>query len=124
MHRLANRLVAAEGEGDVADAPRHLYQRHHLLDSPRRLDEVQRIAVVLLDTSCHGEDVRVEDDVLRKESRLLREEAVGALADRHSTFDVCRLPLLIEGHDDDGGAISPNRPRLAKEGLFSLLEAD
>ncbi len=33
-------------------------------DLPRGFDEVDRVAVVLFDAGGHGQDVRVEDDVL------------------------------------------------------------
>ena len=124
VHRLADRLVAAEGEGDVADPPRHLHQRHRLLDPPRCLDEVQRIAVMFLDAGGHREDVGIEDDVFGRETGLFREQVVGPLADRHATFDVGGLPLLVEGHDDDGGAVAADRPRVPQERLLPLLEAD
>ena len=79
---------------------------------------------MLLDACRDGEDVGVEDDVLRRESGLLGEEPIGALADRHLAVGIGRLPLLIEGHDDDSGTVATDRPRLAEEILFPLLEAD
>ena len=124
VHRLADGVIATEGEGDVAHPPRHLHQRHRLLDQPRGLDEVDGVAVVFLDTGGDGEDVGVEDDVLRRESGLLGEEPVGPLADRHFALDFGRLPLLVEGHDDDGGAVATDRPRLPEEVLLPLFQAD
>ena len=124
VHRLADRLVAAEGEGDVADAPRHLHQRHRLFDPAGRLDEVQGIAIVFLDPGGHREDVGVEDDVFGEKPGLFGEQVVGPLADRHATFDVGGLPLFIEGHDDHGGAVAADRPRVPQECLLPFLEAD
>ncbi len=55
--------------------------------SPRRLDEIDAVIVVLLDAGGDGEDVRIEDDVLRREAGLLGQQLVGAGAD----FDLARL---------------------------------
>ena len=69
MDRLADRVVAAEREGDVGDAAAHLGVRQRPLDPARGLDEVDRVVVVLLDPGGDREDVRIEDDVLGRESR-------------------------------------------------------
>jgi hypothetical protein len=45
------------------------------LDAARRLDEVHRVVVVLLDAGGDGEDVGVEDDVFRREADLFGEQA-------------------------------------------------
>jgi hypothetical protein len=50
--------------------PRDLRVRAARLDAPRRLDERDRVAVVLLDAGRDREDVRVEDDVLGREADL------------------------------------------------------
>ena len=82
--------------------------------SPRRLDEVDAVIVVLLDAGGDGEDVGVEDDVLGREADLLGQQLVGAGAD----LDLARLgvglALLVEGHDDDGGAIGSHQPGVVR----------
>ena len=55
--------------------------RKRLLDLPRRLDEGDTIAIVLLDARCHGEDVRIEDDILGREAGVFGQELVGAGTD-------------------------------------------
>ncbi len=54
VHRLAHRLVAAEREGEVADAAGDLDAGAALLDLARRLDEIDAVVVVLLDAGRHG----------------------------------------------------------------------
>jgi hypothetical protein len=49
VHGLAHRVVPAEREGDVAEAARDLGQGQGRLDAPRRLQERDRVLVVLLD---------------------------------------------------------------------------
>ena len=78
VHGLAHGVVAAEGERDVAEPARDLGQGQGGLDAARRLEERDRVVVVLLDAGGHGQDVRVEDDVLGREADLLGQDPVGA----------------------------------------------
>ena len=68
MHRVAHRLVAAEGEGEVGDAAGDMHVRQLGLDAARRLDEIDAVIVVLLDAGGDGEDVGIEDDVFRRKA--------------------------------------------------------
>src|SRR3546814_11852786 len=81
MHRLPHRLIAAEGEGHVADTAADHRIRKLLLDVANRGDVVDRVVVVLLDPGGDGEDIRIEDNVLGRESDLLGQDLVGASAD-------------------------------------------
>ena len=124
VHRLTHRLVAAEGERQVRDAARDVHQRHLLLDAPRRLDVGEPVAVVLLDARRDREDVGIEDDVLGREADLLCQELVGALADRDLAIGGVGLPLLVEGHDHDGGAVAQDLLGVLQKGPLALLHAD
>jgi hypothetical protein len=64
VHRLAHRVVAAERERQVGDAARDLRMRQVLADPAHGLDVVDAVGRVLLQPGGHGEDVRVEHDVL------------------------------------------------------------
>ena len=81
MEGAPNRLVAAEGEGDVGHAAADLGAGALPLDLARGTDEVDSVVVVLRQAGAHSEDVGVENDVLRVEAHLLHQDAVGALAD-------------------------------------------
>ena len=121
---LADDIVAAEGERQVADAATDLDARALLLDEPRRLDEVLAVVVVLFEPGRNGEDVGVEDDVRRIDPRLLGQQPIGALADLDLARDRVGLALFVECHDDHRRAEPPNRARLGEEVGFALLEAD
>jgi hypothetical protein len=95
-----------------------------LLDPAGGLDEVDPVGRVLLDAGGHGEDVGVEDDVLGREADLVDEDPVGALADLASARQVVGLALLVEGHDDDGGAVFAAEPGLLDERLDAFLHRD
>ena len=68
VDRLADPVVAAERERDVRHAARRPRARELRLDPPDRLDERDRVGVVLLHAGRDGEDVGVEDDVLGLEA--------------------------------------------------------
>ncbi len=121
---LAHRVVAAEAEGDVADAAADLRARQVGLDPARGLDEVDGIVVVLLDAGGDGEDVGVEDDVLGREADLIDQDAVGACADLGLARIGIGLALLVEGHHHRGGAITAHQRGLAPEFGLAFLQAD
>ncbi len=98
--------------------------RAALLDQRQRLEERLREAAMLLDPGGDGEDVRVEDQVLRREAHLLDEQPVRALADRDLALDRVGLALLVEGHDDDARAVAADPARLLEELLLALLERE
>ena len=124
VHRLADGVVPAEGERDVRDAARDLRVRQLGLDAPRRLEEGEGVVGVLLDAGPDGQDVRVEEDVLRREALLLDEDPVRAAADLDLPVGRRRLPLLVERHDDRGGAVPPHRPGPLAERRLAVLQAD
>ena len=120
----ARRVVAAEREAHVRHAARHLGVRQVLLDPARGLDEVHAVVVVLLDAGGDGEDVRVEDDVFRREADVLGEQLVGTGADFSLAREGVGLALLVEGHDDDRGAVALAELRLAQELGLAFLHGN
>ncbi len=124
MHGLAHHVVAAERERHVADAAADQRVRARLADQPGGLDEVERVAVVALDAGRDREDVRVENDVFRREPDALGQQPVRALADLDLALDRVGLALLVESHDDHGRAVRPDLARLRQERPLAFLEAD
>ncbi len=95
-----------------------------LLDVLHRIDEVHRVVVVLVDTGRHREDVGVEDDVFRRETDLIHQNAVGPLADLELAGTGVGLPRLVERHHDDGGTVAAQQSGLLDELLLPLLHGD
>ena len=112
MHGLAHGLVAAERERYVAHAARDMRVRATLADLARGLDERHAVAVVLFNAGGDRENVGIEDDVFGREANLFDEQPVAALADAHLPLERIRLALLIERHDDDGGAVRLHLARM------------
>jgi hypothetical protein len=123
VHRLAHRLVAAERERQVRDAAGDMRMRQVLLDLARRLDEIDAVVVVLLDAGRDREDVGVEDDVFRREADLLGQQLVGAVQISTLRSLGVGLPLFVERHHDDGGAIA-RQPGLLEELILAFLHRD
>ena len=115
MHRFAHWVVAAERERHVADAAADERTRQTCFDLSCRLDEGNPVAVMLGDTRGNCKDVRIEDDVLRRESDLADEQLVRALTDFELALDAVGLTLLVECHDDDCGAEAQTSRGLALE---------
>ena len=76
VHRLAHRVVPAETEGDIAHPATDPRIGQVFFDPARGLDEINRVIVVLLDAGRHGEDVRVKNDVLGRETNFFDQDAV------------------------------------------------
>ncbi len=123
MHRLADDVVAPERERQVRDPAADVHARTAFLDQRQRLDEVQRVAVVLGHAGRDGQHVRVEDDVLGRETDA-GQQVVGATADRHLALDRVRLPLLVEGHHHGARAVRHDPAGPVEELLLALLQAD
>src|SRR3546814_4852863 len=98
VDRLAHDLVAAERERDVGDAAGDVAVGQGPADDLRRLDEVDRVVVVLLHAGGDGEDVGVEDDVLGREADLLGADLVGARAELDLAFAGIGLAMFVEGN--------------------------
>ena len=124
VHRLTHGVVAAKAEADVADAAAYFREREILFDPLRRANEIDGIIGVLLHAGADGEDVRVENDVLRGEPDLLREQVVSALADLGPALKGVGLAAFVEGHHHDTRAITADEARLVKELFLAFLEAD
>ena len=123
VHRPAHRFVAAEGEGEVGEAARDMGMRAALPDLAARLDKVHAVIIMFLDARRDGEDVGIEDDVLRREADG-HEEMIGALANLDLAVPGVSLTGFIEGHDDHGGAIGHAFSGMVEEDVDAFLHAD
>ena len=124
VDRLADRVVAAEGERHVRNATGDVHAGKVRLDPGAGIDEVDAVRRVLLDTGRQREAVRVEDDVLGREAHLVGQDPVGPPEDFLAALQVVGLTLLVEGHHDDGGTVLAAQPCLADELLFALFHRD
>ena len=123
VNRLAHRVVAAERERNVGDAAGDRCQRQVVLDPARRFDEIDGVIVVFGNAGSDGEHVGIENDVFGREA-VADQQVIGALTDLDLALVSVRLASLVEGHDDDGGAIATRQPGLLKKPGFAFLHRD
>ena len=124
VHGLAHGVVAAERERDVADAAADFRVRQVFLDPLGGADEIHGVIRVFLHARADGEDVGIENDVLRREADFLDEQIVGALADFRAALEGIGLTLFIERHHDDRRAVAQDEFRLREKLLLAFLERD
>ena len=120
----AHWIVAAEGEGDVADPSRGLRTGQVGANPAAGFDEVHGVVAVFVDPRADGEDVGIEDDVLWIEARLLDKDSVTAGADLDLALQTVGLAGFVERHDDHSRPVGLAAAGRVEEGLLALLEAD
>ena len=124
VHGFAQEIVTAEGKRKITHAAADVYPRKILANPFRCFDEVQRIAVMFLHARCHGEDVRVKDDVARREAGALCQEFVGTLANLCLASEGGRLSLFVKSHDHHGGTGATNERGAFQKRRFALLQGN
>ena len=124
MHRLADGIVSAKRKGNIADPAAHARPGEILFNPARRLDEVDCVIAMLLETSRDREDIGVENDVVRGKPGVLGQQFVSARADLSLALNVVRLAALVERHHDHRRAVAPNHSRLPEKFLLAVFQAD
>ena len=124
MDGFADGVVAAEGEGDVADTAADGDAGEGFADGAGGVEEGGGVDAVFVHAGGDGEDVGVEDDVGGINVEFVDEDVVGAGADVDAALGGVGLALFVEGHDDAGGAVAFDESGLVAEGFFAFFEAD
>ena len=79
---------------------------------------------MLFDAGGNREDVRIENDVLRRKSHFIDKHAIGAFADLDFALEAVGLSLFVEGHDNRGCTVGADETGLFLEFFRTFLEAD
>src|SRR5580765_2838563 len=112
MHRLADGVISAERERNVADTATYPRVGQILLNPFGRPNEIDRVIVVFVDSGGDGEDVWVEDDVLWRKADFLGQNPIRASANFDFSFKGIRLAFFIKRHHDNSRTISAHQLRL------------
>ena len=123
VDRLAHARVPAEGEAQVREAARDERPGARLVQQPDRLDERDRVGVVLAHARPDGQDARVEDQIGRGHADDVDRQPVGACQDLDLALDGVGLSLLVERHQHDRRAVPADAPRVLDEALLAVLQA-
>ena len=124
VNRLAYRIVATERERYVGHATGGQGVGQVVANIGAGVDEIDGVVVVLFDTGGNGEDVRVKNDVFRREADIVDQDVVGALADFSLALLGVGLAVFIERHHHHGGAIAFAQFGVMDELLHAFLHAD
>ncbi|MNK86739.1 hypothetical protein D3C87_1066570 [compost metagenome] len=124
VDRLAHRVVATERERHVGHAARGQRIRQFVADVGAGVDEVHGVVVVFFDAGGHGEDVRVKDNVFRREADVIDQDVVGAFADFFLARFGVGLAGFVEGHHHHGGAVALAQFGVMDELLDAFFHAD
>ena len=98
VHGFAHVVVAPETERNVAHAARNLGVRQVLLDPAGGVEKVNGVVVMFLNTRGYGQDIGVENNVLRRKTDFVHQNVVGPFADFNAAFVAVGLALLVECH--------------------------
>ncbi len=124
VDRFTHRVVATERERHVGHAARGQRIRQLVADVGTGVDEIDGVVVVLFDTGGDREDVRVEDNVFRREADFIHQDVVGAFADFFLARFGVGLAGLVERHHHHRRAVALAQPGVVNELLHAFLHAD
>src|SRR5690348_1610277 len=96
-------------------------ERQVLPDPSRRFDKGKAVTVVLLHSGCDRENVRIENDVLRRKANAVHENVVCTRGDRRFLLERVVLTRYADRQDLDGSVISADQFGGANERVFTLL---
>ena len=124
VHRLAHGVVAAEGEGDVAHAAadERVWTGGFYLAACR--NKRLRVVVVFFNPGGNGEDVRIEDDILRWKPDCFCQKLIRPLAYLHFPFVGFRLSFFVKRHDDDSGTVPAGLARFLQEIRLAFFQTE
>ncbi|MFM2408332.1 MAG: hypothetical protein RL358_1074 [Pseudomonadota bacterium] len=87
MNRFAHWLVAPEAKRHVGNTAGNFRVRQ-IFSNPRAgFDKVHRVVVVLFDAGRNRENIRIENNIFGRETNLVDEDVVAALADFSFAFE-------------------------------------
>ena len=121
MNSFTYRVVAAEREGNVRHAAGNQRVRQLAFDVLTGADKVLRVVVVLFNTGGDGKDIRVEDDVFRREAHLFSQNLVGATANLNFAFTGVGLAHFVKSHHHHGCAVAADFFRMLNKRLYALF---
>ena len=123
MHSLTHRIVATESKREVRHSATNLCVGQILLDPARGLDEIHAIAIVLLDTRSHCQNIGIENYILGRET-FIGQYLICALGNLHLTLVGIGLTALIEQHHNRRRTITSELAGVLAQHLLALFERD
>mmetsp|Transcript_20166 Transcript_20166/g.28350 ORF Transcript_20166/g.28350 Transcript_20166/m.28350 type:complete len:260 (+) Transcript_20166:374-1153(+) len=124
VHGLSKVVQAPERKGKIRKSPRDLCVRQSLLNDTSRIDEINRVIIVLIHTSADCQDVGVKDDIPSRKVNDFSQNFVGTCADADFLGFCCSLAFFVKCHNHNSCPISFDEFCLPDEFLFTALQTD
>ena len=124
VHRLPDRVIAAERKRQVAHSAAHPCKREVSLNILSGFYVINSVVIVLLDACGDSQNIRIDEDILRRKTGFLRQQTVRSVSHLPASLECGSLSLLIEEHHHCGSAVTPHQPCFLQEFLLTLLQAD
>src|SRR5215217_60090 len=86
------------------------------------IDKIYRIIIVFFQTRSNRQDVRVENDVLRRKAQFIDQDIIRPRTDLYSSLIIVGLSLLIKSHYHHGSTVVHNLAGTFPEFIFTLLQ--
>ena len=123
MHGFPDRIVAAEGKGQVGDAAGGIAAGQVGLNPAHGVYEIYAVAGMFGNAGTHRQHIAVKDDIFWLNTRL-REEFVTAGADFRLSFEGGGLAFLVKGHHHHGGTQALDFQSFLHKCIGPFLEGD
>jgi len=124
VHRLPDRVIATERKRQVAHSAAHPCKREVSLNILSGFYVINSVVIVLLDACGDSQNIRIDEDILRRKTGFLRQQTVRSVSHLPASLECGSLSLLIEEHHHCGSAVTPHQPCFLQEFLLTLLQAD
>ena len=95
--------------------------RQFTFDVFTRADKVLRVVVVLFNASCDREDVRVEDNIFRREADLFGEDFVRPTANLDFPCAGIGLALFVKSHYHDCRTVTTQQFRVMDKSVDAFF---
>ncbi|CCJ90122.1 hypothetical protein BN132_2050 [Cronobacter turicensis 564] len=124
VDRLTNRVVAAKRERDVGDAAGDQGMRQLAFNVFTRADKILRVVVVLIDACRHRKNIRVENNIFRREPDLFGEDVVRPAADFNFALAGIGLAHFVKRHHHHRGAVAAHQSGVVHKRLDALFHGN
>src|SRR5665648_604408 len=124
MNGFTNLIVSSERKGHIAYSTACFGMFQVFLDPAYRINKVNRIIIVFLHSSADDQNIRIENDILRRKINFVDQNIVGALTNFDTSFKRIGLAFFVESHHNYCGSISFQQLGLFPKNGLAFLHAD
>ena len=106
MYGFANRIITTKRERHIGYATAYFGERQVFTNPFRGINEIHAIGGVFFDTGRNRKNIRVKNNIFRREADLIDQNFIRTLANFGLALIGIGLTFFIKGHDDNGGTVT------------------